>query len=520
MVVLGWPVASYADDETPNGGLAPHDGHQTGPDRGPLEASPSQPDDFDLQGFFASDALFAMPGEDEDPETGQSPAVASAETPRPELTIEGFVPRDLFSTGGTATVLNADDLEALEHSDPHQVLLQVPGVNVRGEDGFGLRPNIGIRGALSDRSSKVTLMEDGVLFGPAPYAAPAAYYFPLVNRMTGVEVFKGPAAILFGPQTLGGAINLRTRQVPTDSLLGVDGALGSNLFGRLHIYGGGSNDWGGLVGEVLHTHSNGFKRLDRPAGEGSSDTGFSRTDAMFKGQLFSARDGNTFHLVELKLGLSQEGSNETYLGLTDADFAANPVRRYAASARDRMAWWRSQVALRYQLEVGNDFTLTTTAYRHDFQRSWLRLNRMGDSRFSLYDILRSPTGARGALLAVLRGEADSSGASDTLFLIDNDRRFVSMGIQTAAVVEMSTGPVAHRLEAGLRLHGDEVDRTHVEAPFLMRQGRLVRDTGPTVTATDNVGSALALAGYAAYRFTWEGLSVSPGLRAEWGRHQP
>ncbi|MFW6053620.1 MAG: TonB-dependent receptor plug domain-containing protein, partial [Persicimonas sp.] len=87
------------------------------------------------------------------------------------------------NVGGVAHELDEEELERLEYDDPHDILLQVPGVYVRTEDGFGLRPNIGMRGANSERSKKVTLMEDGILFGPAPYSAPAAYYFPIVNRM-------------------------------------------------------------------------------------------------------------------------------------------------------------------------------------------------------------------------------------------------------------------------------------------------------------------------------------------------
>ena len=56
-------------------------------------------------------------------------------------------------------------------------------------------------------------MEDGILLTPAPYSAPAAYYFPLMSRISGVEVFKGPAAIRYGPNTIGGAINLQTRKI-------------------------------------------------------------------------------------------------------------------------------------------------------------------------------------------------------------------------------------------------------------------------------------------------------------------
>ena len=103
----------------------------------------------------------------------------------------------------------------MDYDNPEKVVTKsVSGVYARGEDGFGLRPNIGIRGVNPDRSKKITLMEDGLLFAPAPYAAPAAYYFPLITRMELVRVIKGPGAVSFGPQTIGGAIDLVTRSIP------------------------------------------------------------------------------------------------------------------------------------------------------------------------------------------------------------------------------------------------------------------------------------------------------------------
>ena len=49
---------------------------------------------------------------------------------------------------------------------------------------------------------------------PAPYAAPAAYYFPRIPRMSAVEVSKGPAAIKYGPQTVAGAISMLSEPIP------------------------------------------------------------------------------------------------------------------------------------------------------------------------------------------------------------------------------------------------------------------------------------------------------------------
>lgn len=50
------------------------------------------------------------------------------------------------SLPGSATKVSAQDLEKFETMDIHKALASVPGINVRPEEGYGLRPNISIRG--------------------------------------------------------------------------------------------------------------------------------------------------------------------------------------------------------------------------------------------------------------------------------------------------------------------------------------------------------------------------------------
>ena len=168
----------------------------------------------------------------------------------------------LQRASGSAFRVSKKLLETLEHDDVHRVLKQVPGVYIRAEDGFGLRPNIGLRGASSDRSAKVSLMEDGVLMAPAPYAAPAAYYFPLTTRLSGMEVFKGPSAIKYGPNTIGGALNFTTRSsVPRGQRGEIDIAMGSFGAQKVHAYfGQGARGFGHII-EGARIDSNGFKDL-------------------------------------------------------------------------------------------------------------------------------------------------------------------------------------------------------------------------------------------------------------------
>ncbi|UJR78415.1 TonB-dependent receptor family protein [Sandaracinus amylolyticus] len=438
---------------------------------------------------------------------------------------------EVFRAGGSVHVMGEEELEQLDYNDPLAVLTQVPGVYVRTEEGYGLRPNIGIRGASAERSRKITLMEDGVLLAPAPYSAPAAYYFPLMARMTGVEVTAGPAAILYGPHTVGGAIDLQGRQIPGRREGRIDLSLGNTWYGRAHLYYGDSNEWGGFLVEALHLRSSGFHELDAPPG-GNRDTGFHRTDIIARGELHGSLDRDFYHRLEVTFGLGLEQSNETYLGLSDQDFRDNPYRRYAATQLDRMEWWRTRVQLRYQIE-SEDMELTVTAYRHDFERTWYRLDHFCDTlaitpagqldtcgtRVGFDRILQNPT-IYASQYERLTGTLDAEPTDAPLLMARNHRIFAVQGIQANGRVSFDTGPFAHRIDYGARVHFDEITRNHTgDTYYLLQQQMVLQNAG--LELEGNHDSAWALAAYASWGVTWERLTISPGFRTEliWLEHE-
>jgi Fe(3+) dicitrate transport protein len=190
-----------------------------------------------------------------------------------------------------------------------------------------------------------------------------------------MRVIKGPSAIQYGPHTIGGAVDLVTRPIPATSSGAIDLAAGDYGYGKAHGYFGSSNEQTGFLVEGVHIRSDGFKEL--PSG---ADTGFFRNEWMFKGVHRFDPNAELAHELRLKGTYSEETSNETYLGLTDADFRKNPLARYGASALDRMAWHRTALALTHYIQPSRQMAITTTAYRNDFSRRWRKVNDFGTAR--------------------------------------------------------------------------------------------------------------------------------------------
>jgi len=420
---------------------------------------------------------------------------------------------EISTLPGSATLIDQMSLEQFEYTDIHRVLNEVPGINILEEDGYGLRPNIGMRGSSAERSKKITIMEDGVLSGPAPYSAPAAYYFPNVSRMSAVEVFKGPSAIQYGPATVAGALNLVSRGIPFAAQGELDAQLGSFDYRRLNAYYGEQQGNFSYLVEALNVSTTGFKDLDN-----GGDTGFERNDFNFKTS-YDLNGEYRQHLT-LKLGYADEESDETYVGLTKSDFDADPYRRYAASGLDNMQWDHTQIQLTHVFEPTLTSTVTTDVYRNEFSRDWFKLNSFsGDSSTtpSVEDVINDPTNPEYSdYYKVLTGELASSSASDNLMIGNNGRDFISQGIQSKLNMDAFVFGVSHELEVGVRLHMDEIKRNHTQQEYSMTDNGLVLadNDASDDTTKQNLGEATAIAVYVKDDIQIDKSTLSLGLRAE------
>lgn len=415
---------------------------------------------------------------------------------------------------GSLHLITTKELKRFSYTDPLRTLRTVAGVNITEEDGFGLRPNIGLRGSGTERSSRITIMEDGVLIAPAPYTASSAYYFPSIARMSSVEILKGSSQIAFGPQTASGAINLISTQIPDVETASFSMSHGSFKNRYVHMYVGNSvtsskGTFGYLI-EFLEIGSDGFKTLDN-----EDPLGFIKSDRLAKFKWSSPVSASVKQSLQLKLADVTETSYETYLGLSEEDFTITPNRRYAASAQDVMNTNQSQAVLTHTAAPSKRLEIKTDLYRTTFHRNWYKLDRAVDSAgmtMDLGEILNSP-GDFSEGYSYLTGSSTIGLAG--LDVKANNRNYFAQGIQSRLIYTFGKAEVKNRIIFGSRLHRDLVDRFQWRDRYAMDNGTMELVTpGIHGTAGNRVESATALANYLRATLHFGDFTLTPGLRHE------
>lgn len=392
---------------------------------------------------------------------------------------------ELQKMGGSAHLLDQKTLEESRVFTVNEALRKVPGVNVRDEEGFGIRPNIGVRGLNPTRSTKVTLLEDGIPLVYAPYGDNASYYHPQIDRYSRIEVVKGAQTLLFGPQTIGGVINYITPTVaPEDTGGAVSLTAGNRDFftAKAQLY---------TKGLMLHAM--------RKQGDGSRDNSEHKLDDF---NLSYTTAIGSRQAVTLRANHYIEDSTVTYSGLTLAEFQ-NRGPRYNPFKNDKFDVKRTGLSATHEIELDKDTILTTNLYYQSFDRDWWRQSsnstdgqHAGCNASFIVDGVNASFTAHRLAGRVVDPSAQFNCNQGRL------RNYVTWGVEPRLTLANRLG----EFQAGVKAHFEEQNR------------RQVNGTSPTARtgtlAEDNLRETDAYSFFIAQRFDFGPFAVTPVLRHE------
>lgn len=390
----------------------------------------------------------------------------------------------LLKTPNAATIIEQEELESTHVFNINEALRKVPGVVVRDEEGFGMRPNISIRGLNPTRSTKVLLLEDGIPLAYAPYGDNASYYYPTIDRFSSIEVLKGAGQIKFGPQTIGGVINHITPNAP-------------EKFGGHISITGGNRDY---LNTKLNVGGNGML-LDytHKEGDGARDnTNSNVEDLNFK----ITKSINENHAITLRTNWFTEDSQVSYSGLTQAEYN-NFGGDYNPFKHDDFETTRYGTSLTHDWQINTNALLTTNVYYSYFDRDWWRQS-------STSSTIATGTGANAggattaACIAVrtARNNGQAVNADSCLANEGRLRAYDTYGVEPRLTIRHAWG----ELEVGAKAHFEEQNRRQINGfSPTARTGNLTEN---------NKRETNAYSGFVSNRFDIGQFSITPAVRYE------
>ncbi len=404
------------------------------------------------------------------PPATPAPAKAASEKELPQITVIGSRKQQMEQPG-SAQILDQRELESSRVRDVNEALRKIPGVNARDEEGFGMRPNIGIRGLNPTRSTKVLLLEDGIPATYAPYGDNASYYHAPIERYERIEVLKGSSMLRFGPQSVGGVINYIT-PTPREEFGGFASlSAGDHNYLNSHVQASGE----GQLVDLMHKQGDG----------GRDNTEIGQTDLNYKGVV----DINDEHAITLRANYLNEDSRVTYSGITDAELQ-NFGYDYNPFKNDRFFIDRFGASATHLWQLSDDLSFTTNLYGSLFERDWWRQSSTTTDPQCGY------ANARKAGNAV---DPDSCNSIQGRL-----RDYHTWGLEPRMTLVNPLG----ELEAGVRYHE--------ESQYRVQRNRTSSnwDSGSYTLAEKNDRTTEARAAFVQQRFDLGGLALIPVLRHE------
>ncbi len=388
---------------------------------------------------------------------------------------------NLETIPGSGMVLDRTVLDEAHVFSVNEAMRKVPGVFARDEEGFGLRPNLGIRGLNPTRSSKLLMLEDGIPLAYAPYGDNASYYHPPVNRFERIEVLKGSSQILFGPQTLGGLVNYITPGVPSDLAGNLSATVGNEDYREVH------GELGDTIGRTGYILNGTWKESDGTRENMHFEVGDLNLKVV---QELTDRQALT-----LRGNYYDEDSQVTYTGLTLAEWEDDPRGNPFENDYMYATRWGTSATHRFEMNAATVFT--TNAYYTYFNRDWWRQSSNSGQR---------PNDASDPACGSMANLNTTCGNEGRL------RQYWTAGLEPRVEISHEMFGVENVTDAGLRYHQEHQFRVQAngDTPDARKPGT-GRNAG---IKEDSDRDVTAWSGFVQNRFDLGRWTVTPGLRFE------
>ena len=465
-----------------------------------------------IMASFAGTGLLAPAGHAEEPAPAAAPDAeapivldepakpAEKQIKLPLTEVIGIGPNALEHIPGSGQVITKEELERNHRFTINEALRSVPGVNVRDEEGFGLRPNIGIRGLNPTRSTKIHIMEDGVPIMLMPYGDASSYYFPPLFRFDRIEILKGSGQLLFGPQNIGGVMNMITR-MPSATPQGNFQASGGNLsYMNTHF------DYGGMWGKTGYL-------ADYTHYQGTSPRFYQNRvkvdDATFK----TVQELSDRTTILAKFNYYHEDSNLGYQGITQKQWGEDP--HHSPFHNDNIDFKRVgfHVAVNHMFTAS--LTSTTNLFGHYISRDWGRQMQDADGNPATGTCTLSPTGSVGG--GCVTGNNINATAADALpqngrFV--NARKYWVYGVEPRFHLEHKLMGINSEADFGVRYMNEQSERKQF-INITSGIGQSCPQTQTGCLGEDTYRTTNAYAMFFQNRFhVTDKVTVTPGFRVE------
>ena len=117
-------------------------------------------------------------------------------------------PLTVAQAGRSISVINARDIAAYNATSIDEILQLTAGVEVQSRGGFGVQSNILLRGSTF---TQVLILVDGMRIND-PLTGHFNGYIPVAQEeIAKIEVLRGAASAVFGPDAVGGVVNIITK---------------------------------------------------------------------------------------------------------------------------------------------------------------------------------------------------------------------------------------------------------------------------------------------------------------------